>query len=68
MTKHIQNSYLDFLISTRYLGVNRFFVVSFENEVGRIGQNGYYLPAAEIKGCYITIDRRNVLINLLKMI
>ena len=44
-----QNQYLDFLIDPSFQGVNRLFVLSFENEEDRKVHTGYYLPKVEIK-------------------
>ena len=43
-----QNQYLDFLINPSFQGVNRPFVLSFENENGRISHSEYYLPKVEM--------------------
>ena len=44
-----QNQYLDFLIDPSFQGVNRLFVLSFENEGDRKFYIGYYLPEVEKK-------------------
>ena len=44
-----QNRYLNHLINPSFQGVNRFFVLSFENENDRISHSNYYLPKVEIK-------------------
>ena len=44
-----QNQYLDFLIDPSFQGVNRLFVLSFENEDDRKVHTRYYLPKVEIK-------------------
>ena len=66
--KQTQNRYLDFLISLRYQGGNRIFVLLLENKAGRVGHTWYYLPTVEIKHYSVLIDERNFLINLLQMI
>ena len=38
-----QNRYLNYLINPIFQGVNRLFVLSFENENGRISHSTYYL-------------------------
>ena len=43
------NQYLDFLIDPSFQGVNRLFVLSFENEAQRKSYKRYYLPTREIK-------------------
>ena len=53
-----QNQYLDFLIDPSFQGVNRLFVLSFENEGDRKVHTGYYLPKVEIKDHNIMIDRQ----------
>ena len=40
--------YLDFLIGPTFQGINRLFVLSFENEGDRKVHTGYYLPKVEI--------------------
>ena len=44
-----QNQYLNFLISASFQGVNRLFVLLFENEDDRKAHTGYYLSKVEIK-------------------
>ena len=44
-----QNRYLNYLINPSFQGVNRFFVLSFENENDRRSHSTYYLPKVEIK-------------------
>ena len=54
-----QNSYLSHLINPSFQGVNRLFVLSFENEDDRISHSTYYLPKVEIKDYNVMIDGRN---------
>ena len=54
-----QNRYLNYLINTSFQGVNRLFVLSFENENDRTSHSTYYLPKVEIKDCNVMIDGRN---------
>ena len=54
-----QNQYLDFLIDPSFQGVNRLFVLSFENEEDRKVNTGYYLPKVEIKDYNFMIDGKN---------
>ena len=54
-----QSPYLDFLINPSFQGVNRLFVLSFENENGTTSHSGYYLPKVEIKDYNVKIDGRN---------
>ena len=51
-----QNQYFDFLINPSFQGVNRFFVLSFENNGGRTSYTRYYLPLGEIKDYNVMID------------
>ena len=57
--KFVQNRYLNHLINPISQGVNRLFVLSFENEIGRTLHSNYYLPKVEIKDCNVMIDGRN---------
>ena len=54
-----QNRYLNYLINPSFQGVNRLFVLSFENENGRTSHSTYYLPKVEIKDYNVMIDGRN---------
>ena len=53
------NQYLDFLIDPSFQGVNRLFVLSFENEAQRTSYKLYYLPTREIKNYKVMMDGRN---------
>ena len=53
------NQFLDFLIDTSFQGVNRLFVLSFENEGDRKLHTEYYLTNAQIKNYSIMIDAKN---------
>ena len=55
-----QKQYLDFLIDPSFQGVNKFFVLSFENEAQRASYKRYYFPDIEINDM---IDGQNFLIN-----
>ena len=55
-----QNQYLGFLIDPSLQGVNRIFVLSFENEGDRKVSTGYYLPKVEIKDYSVIIDRKTL--------
>ena len=54
-----QNRYLNYLISPSFQGVNRLFVLPFEDEDGRTSHSTYYLPKAEIKDYNVMIDGKN---------
>ena len=55
----VQNRYLNHLINPSSQGVNRIFVLSFENEDQRKSHSKYYFPKVEIKGYNVMIDGRN---------
>ena len=57
-TSQTQNRYLHFLIDPSFQGVNRLFLLSFENENGRENYNRYYLPTVEMKDYNVMIDGR----------
>ena len=54
-----QNRYLNYLINPSFQGVNRLFVLSFENENDRTSHSTYCLPKVEIKDYNVMIDGRN---------
>ena len=44
-----QKQYLNHLVDSSFQGVNRIFVLSFENENGTTSHSEYYLPKVQIK-------------------
>ena len=64
----MQNKHSDFLIDTSFQGVNRLFVLSFEDGNFRESHRQYYLPTAEIKDYSVMIDERNFFDQPIKMI
>ena len=54
-----QNLNLNHLIEPSFQGVNRLFVLAFENNDQRISNKGYYLPNVEIKEYNVMIDGKN---------
>ena len=54
-----QNRYLNYLINPSFQGVNRLFVLSFENKNDRTSHSTYYLPKVEIKDYNVMIDGIN---------
>ena len=54
-----QNRYLNYLINPSFQGVNRLFVLSFENENDRTSHSTYYLTKVEIKDYNVMIDGKN---------
>ena len=55
----VQSRYLNYLINPKFQGVNRLFVLAFENENDRASHSTYYLAKVEIKDYNIMIDGRN---------
>ena len=53
-----QNPTLNHLIEPSFHGVNRFFVLAFENDARTISTTRYYIPNVEIKD-YVLIDGKN---------
>ena len=53
------NKYLNYLINPSFQGVNRLFVLSFENENDRTSHSTYCLPKVKIKDDNVMTDRRN---------
>ena len=51
-----ENQFLDFLIDPSFQGVNRLFVLSFENEGDRKVQTGYYFRTVETKHYKVMIN------------
>ena len=54
-----QNPNLKHLVEPSFQGVNRLFVLAFENDDQRTSAKGYYLPNREIKDCNIMINGEN---------
>ena len=54
-----QNPNLNHLVDPSFQGVNRLFVLAFENDTQRISAKSYYLPNFEIKDCNIMINGEN---------
>ena len=44
-----RNPNLNYLIEPSFQGVNRLFILAFENDTQRTSHSGYYLPKVEIK-------------------
>ena len=54
-----QNPNLNHLIEPSFQGVNRLFVLAFEDDAERISNKRYYLPNVEIKDYNVMIDGKN---------
>ena len=52
-----QNPNLNHLVEPSFQGVNRLFVLAFENDDNRTSDEQYYLPTVEIKDYNIMINR-----------
>ena len=63
-----QNPNLNHLVEPSFQGVNRLFVLAFENDARRTSNKRYYLPNIEIKDYNVMIDRKNFFDQLIKMI
>ena len=54
-----RNPNLNYLIEPSFQGVNRLFILAFENDTQRTSDSGYYLPSVEIKNYNIVINGEN---------
>ena len=54
---YAQNRYLYHLVNPSFQGVNRLFVLSFENENDRTSYSNYYLPNVGMKDYNVMIDQ-----------
>ena len=54
-----RNANLNYLVDPSFQGVNRFFVLAFENDTQRTSHSGYYLSNVEIKDYNIMINGEN---------
>ena len=54
-----QNPNLNHLVEPSFQGVNRLFVLAFEDDDNRTAHNSYYLPTVEIKDYNIMINGEN---------
>ena len=54
-----QNANLNHLIEPSFQGVNRLFVLAFENDAQRTSNRRYYIPNVEIKDYNVMIDGKN---------
>ena len=60
------NPNLNYLIEPSFQGVNRLFILAFENDTQRTSAKGYYLPNVEIKDYNVMIDGENIFDQLTK--
>ena len=61
-----QNSNLNHLIEPSFQGINRLFVLAFEDDDQRISKKEYYLSNVEIKDYNVMIDGKNFFDQLVK--
>ena len=61
------NPYLDVLINRSFQGVNKCFLLSFENKADRIVQTKHYLLTVAIKDYNVMVDGQNFFDNQLKI-
>ena len=54
-----RNANLNYLIESSFQGVNRLFILAFENDTQRTSHSHYYLPKVEIKDYSIVINGEN---------
>ena len=59
LTVQAQNQYLDSVINPSFQGVNRLFVLSFQNNGSRPSYTIYNLPLVEVNCYNVVIDGRN---------
>ena len=55
-----QNANLNHLVEPSFQGVNRLFVLAFEDDAQRISRKRYYIPNIEIKDYNVVINGENV--------
>ena len=58
-----QNANLNHLIKPSFEGVNRRFLLAFENDAQKTSNKKYYLPNVEIKDYNVMIDGKNFFNN-----
>ena len=63
-----QNPNLNHLIEPSFQGVNRLFVLAFENDAQRTSNKRYYISNVEIKDYNVMIDGKNFFDELVKII
>ena len=58
-----QNVNLNHLVEPSFQGINKLFVLAFENDDHTISNKRYHIPNVEIKDYNVIIDGKNFLIN-----
>ena len=54
-----RNANLNYLIEPSFRGVNRLFVLAFEDDAQRTSNKRYYIPHVKIKNYNVMIDSKN---------
>ena len=67
VTIQAPNPYLDYLIDPNFQGVNRAFVLLFENTTDRTVDTTFCLPTLEIENYNVMIDGKDNMITLQKL-
>ena len=65
---YTQNWHIKHLIDPSFQGVNRLFVLSFENDEHQRSSKQYFFSTIEIKGYNVMIDGKNFFDQPVKMI
>ena len=60
MTNQTKNNSLNYLIDLTFTKVNRFFILSFENENSRTSFSKYYVLNVKIEGLKVLIDGKSL--------
>ena len=55
-----QNQCIDYLIDPSFQGINRLFVLSFEDDAHQTRYTGYFLPKVEIKNYNVMTDGQTI--------
>ena len=63
-----QNPSLNHLVEPSFQGVNKLFVLAFENDAKRTSSKGYYLPNVEIRSYNVMINGENIFDQPIKTI
>ena len=63
VTMQRQNQYLDYLIDPNFQGVNRLFLLSFENNMVKTGRKEYFLLKVETEDYNVMIAGQLFLMN-----
>ena len=65
-TTQAPNRYFDYLIDPNLQGVDRPFILTFDNNMNREGHARYYLPTIEMKDCNFINDGKNLFDQTIK--